>query len=107
EGPKMATNSPGSMERSMRSTMVSCRPPEGSRRVKPRSWIRGVMIALVYLTVAACANAASREPLVIFLGDSLTAGHGLPADEAYPALVAKALREKGRPIRVVNAGISG
>jgi len=64
-------------------------------------------VALVYLTVAACANALSREPLVIFLGDSLTAGRGLSVDSAFPALVAKALRERGRPIREVNAGVSG
>jgi acyl-CoA thioesterase-1 len=69
--------------------------------------MRGVVIALVYLTVAACANAGSREPLVIFLGDSLTAGNQLPADLAYPALVAKALGKKGRSIRMVNAGVSG
>jgi acyl-CoA thioesterase I len=69
--------------------------------------MRGVVIALVYLTVTACANANGREPFVIFLGDSLTAGHQLPADEAYPALVAKALKKKGRPIRIVNAGVSG
>jgi acyl-CoA thioesterase-1 len=95
------------MEQSMRSTMVKGLPPEGRRRVRARSWIRGVAIALVYLTLAACANAGDREPLVIFLGDSLTAGHLLPADQAYPALVAKSLRAKGRPIRFVNAGISG
>jgi acyl-CoA thioesterase-1 len=64
-------------------------------------------MALVYLTVAADANAATNEPLVIFLGDSLTAGNGLPADEAFPALVGKALRGRGRPVRVVNAGVSG
>lgn len=62
---------------------------------------------MVYLTVASIANSGGGEPLVIFLGDSLTAGHGLPADEAFPALVAKSLREKGRPIRMVNAGVSG
>ena len=69
--------------------------------------MRGVIAALVYLTAAACANAVSREPLVIFLGDSLTAGYGISADQAFPALVAQALREKGRPIRMVNAGVSG
>jgi acyl-CoA thioesterase I len=69
--------------------------------------MRGVIAALVYLTAIASANALSREPLVIFLGDSLTAGLGLPADQAFPSLVADALREKGRPIRVVNAGVSG
>jgi acyl-CoA thioesterase-1 len=62
---------------------------------------------LVYLTVGACANAASHDPLVIFLGDSLTAGLGLPADEAFPALVEKSLASTGRHVRVVNAGVSG
>lgn len=69
--------------------------------------MRAVMAALVYLTVVACANAAGPDPLVIFLGDSLTAGYGLPADEAYPALVEKSMGAKGHPVRVVNAGISG
>jgi acyl-CoA thioesterase-1 len=69
--------------------------------------MRGVVIALVYLTLAACANAGTREPLVIFLGDSLTAGYDLPAEFAFPALVQKLSGEKGRPIRVVNAGVSG
>lgn len=42
-----------------------------------------------------------------FLGDSLTSGWRLPEEEAYPALVARALAARGRPIRVVNAGVSG
>ena len=46
-------------------------------------------------------------PLVVFLGDSLTAGYGLPGDSAYPAVVARALRDEGRPVRIVNAGSSG
>ena len=46
-------------------------------------------------------------PLVVFLGDSLTAGLGLPVDQAYPAVVASELARKGRPIREVNAGVSG
>jgi acyl-CoA thioesterase-1 len=65
------------------------------------------MAALVYLTMAGCANAVTGEALVIFLGDSLTAGFGLPADQAFPSLVEQALRGKGRSVRVVNAGASG
>jgi acyl-CoA thioesterase-1 len=57
--------------------------------------------------VAAHAKARDRQPLVIFLGDSLTAGQGLPADSAFPALVAEMSREKGRPMSFVNAGVSG
>lgn len=51
--------------------------------------------------------AQASDPLVIFLGDSLTAGLGLPSDEAFPALLGRELAERGRPVRVVNAGVSG
>ena len=50
---------------------------------------------------------ASEAPLVIFLGDSLSAGYGLPAREAFPAVVERKLAERGTPIRIVNAGVSG
>lgn len=46
-------------------------------------------------------------PLVIFLGDSLTAGLGLAEDQAYPARVAARLTARGTPVRVINAGVSG
>jgi acyl-CoA thioesterase-1 len=45
--------------------------------------------------------------LIVFLGDSLTAGLGLPADQAYPSLLARQLREDGLNVRVINAGVSG
>ena len=42
------------------------------------------------------------------LGDSLTAGYGLPsADEAYPALLEKKLHDAGLDFEVINAGVSG
>jgi acyl-CoA thioesterase I len=53
------------------------------------------------------AAAVASVPLVIFLGDSLTAGLGLPADQAYPALLERQLRADGLPVRVLNAGVSG
>ncbi len=46
-------------------------------------------------------------PLVSFLGDSITAGLHLPAEEAFPALLGELFAAAGRPIRVVNAGLSG
>ena len=42
-----------------------------------------------------------------FLGDSLTSGWRLREEEAYPALVARAFAARGRPLRVINAGVSG
>lgn len=44
---------------------------------------------------------------MIFLGDSLTAGYGLPAEESFPALVVRLLEAEGRSVRIVNAGVSG
>lgn len=46
-------------------------------------------------------------PAVIFLGTSLTAGYGLTADQAYPAVVERLSARDGLPIRSVNAGLSG
>lgn len=53
------------------------------------------------------APVSSNEPLVVFLGDSLTAGYGLGAEQAYPLLVEKRLEQQGIALRVVNAGVSG
>lgn len=53
------------------------------------------------------AAKAVPAPLVIFLGDSLTAGLGLNEDQAYPALVERQLKAAGTPVRVINAGVSG
>lgn len=53
------------------------------------------------------AAPSAPAPLVVFLGDSLTAGLGLEVEEAYPARVAEALDAQGVPARVLNAGVSG
>lgn len=44
---------------------------------------------------------------LVFLGDSLTAGLGLPREQAFPALIEARLAAEGRPWTVVNAGVSG
>ena len=41
------------------------------------------------------------------LGDSLTAGLGIPREDAYPAVLQRKLREAGIPLEVMNAGVSG
>ena len=54
------------------------------------------------------APAAPTSPRVVALGDSLTAGLGLPQEHAYPALLERKLRQAGRnDWEVVNAGVSG
>ncbi|MDQ2079199.1 arylesterase [Xanthobacteraceae bacterium Astr-EGSB] len=44
---------------------------------------------------------------IVVLGDSLTAGYGLPADQAFPVQLQKALAAKGFAVNVINAGVSG
>src|SRR5947208_3932205 len=44
---------------------------------------------------------------VLALGDSLTAGLGLPADQAFPAKLQVALKAKGLDVSILNAGVSG
>jgi lysophospholipase L1-like esterase len=75
-----------------------------------RTWLGLVVVALVVLGVAWWQGGATRTPppldaardTVIFLGDSITSGHGLPLEVTFPARVGAAL---GVPVR--NAGISG
>ena len=55
----------------------------------------------------AVEHPAAARPRIVFLGDSLTAGYGLDAREAYPSLIAERLREAGLEFEVVNAGVSG
>jgi acyl-CoA thioesterase-1 len=52
-------------------------------------------------------HATSTQPVIVAFGDSLTAGLGLPLNQAYPAQLEQRLRESGFPHRVVNAGVSG
>jgi acyl-CoA thioesterase-1 len=63
------------------------------------------LLALALLLIAAGARADER--VIVALGDSLTAGLGVAADEAYPALLERRLRRAGFAYRVVNAGVSG
>lgn len=57
--------------------------------------------------VSATHTAITRERVIVAFGNSLTAGLGLPADEAYPAILEKRLRLNHYPYRVINAGVSG
>lgn len=48
-----------------------------------------------------------RRPTIVFLGTSLTAGYGLPEEEAFPARIQSRIEARGLDYRVVNAGVSG
>jgi acyl-CoA thioesterase-1 len=50
---------------------------------------------------------ADTKPRIVILGDSLTAGYGLAAADAFPALLEQRLHDAGHDFDVINAGVSG
>jgi len=56
---------------------------------------------------SSAAVADDNRPRIVAFGDSLTAGLGVAAEEAYPARLQRRLDEQGLRYRVINAGVSG
>ena len=52
-------------------------------------------------------RAGASLPKVVFLGDSISAGLHLPAEQAFPAVLQSKLAAKGLPFQLSNAGVSG
>jgi len=69
--------------------------------------IAAVAAGLALVSALAQPGSAGRPVKIVALGDSLTAGLGLPADAAFPARLARALAQKGIAAEVINAGVSG
>ena len=80
-------------------------------KAKPPSYghLRLLVQALTFAAVLATTShaAAARTLRLVALGDSLTAGLGLPPGKAFPDRLEAALRAKGLDVKVINAGVSG
>ncbi|HEX5607862.1 MAG TPA: arylesterase [Candidatus Binatia bacterium] len=59
------------------------------------------------LSLVLSIGATPIPAVVLFLGDSITAGYGLDISQAYPALIQQRIEAKNWPFKVVNAGQSG
>ena len=81
-----------------------------------------ILLAVLLLGLPACGEQAvesgpggpavpqdrpEETPLVVFLGDSLSAGLGLSGEPPFPEYCGELLRERGVALRIVNAGVSG
>lgn len=66
-----------------------------------------VIIGAGMAAVVTYPRAAERPVNIVAFGDSLTAGYGLAASEAFPAQLQRALDAKGLAVKVMNAGVSG
>jgi acyl-CoA thioesterase-1 len=58
-------------------------------------------------TDAATPAAATPAPAILVVGDSISAGYGLAANEGWVALLQSRLKSQGYGYRVVNASVSG
>jgi acyl-CoA thioesterase I len=73
-----------------------------------RYGVRCLLVNVMIVTALAVAPIWARaETVLVALGDSLTAGYGLAADQAFPVQLQKALKDNGLAVRVINAGVSG
>jgi acyl-CoA thioesterase-1 len=69
---------------------------------------RGLWLAcLGGVLLFAIAAAAPSPRVVLFLGNSITAGYGLELSQAYPALIQQRINKEGFNFKVINAGQSG
>jgi acyl-CoA thioesterase-1 len=91
-------------------------PAPVAEAVTPDTAVADAAPAPVPVGDAAQGCAAAAPPpaegdslVVLFFGDSLTAGYGLadPDAQAFPARLAARARAAGLPVRAVNAGVSG
>jgi acyl-CoA thioesterase-1 len=62
---------------------------------------------LLFIAFLLLFQASQPAKVLLFYGDSLTAGYGLSPEDAFPALIEKKLNTQGKSYKVVNAGLSG
>ncbi len=67
----------------------------------------GLLLGAAATTVCAQPRPAARPRVVTVLGDSITAGYGLPARDALPARLETELAKLAPGTRVRGAGVSG
>lgn len=75
--------------------------------LRRRTWVAHFSLGVMAGAVAGSAPAAAPAPVVLVVGDSLSAEYGLKAGDGWVALLQKRLAEQRKPYRVVNASISG
>lgn len=59
---------------------------------------------MLMLILSWTATAAEK---ILILGDSLSAGYNMPAEQAWPSLLPDVLKTYGKDVQVINASISG
>jgi acyl-CoA thioesterase I len=64
-------------------------------------------LSVLSLLLPVASQAAAAKPIILVVGDSLSAGYGVAVDATWVALLERRLTQEGYGYRVVNASISG
>ena len=75
-------------------------------QLRPTRKLIGRALSVLSLWIM-LAGAAPQSGVILFLGDSITAGNGLELAQAFPALIQQKIDAKGWRFKAVNAGQSG
>jgi len=68
---------------------------------------RAFVVAILAFAIAARIASAESSSVILVLGDSISAGYGLPAGSGWVSLLQERLKQEHRPHTVVNASVSG
>src|SRR5215471_9195972 len=60
----------------------------------------------IFLLLILALQASRHSPLILAIGDSMTAGYGVTSELSYPAQLEKELKNRGYNYRVVNQGVT-
>src|SRR5246127_4315801 len=104
---------PDNCEGSMRLSMARSYGTSSARVERRRLNLMHIVVLMVAMmtawpTFSQPAPGGEANPIkIVILGDSLSAGLGLPGPAAFPARLQKALNDKGLDVEISNAGVSG
>jgi acyl-CoA thioesterase I len=86
--------------------LLGCRTTD-SGQTRGRAAVSTAVDDTSRAAASAAKTATAVEPVIMFVGTSLTAGLGVEPDQAYPARIQQKLDSAGLHYHVVNAGVSG
>jgi acyl-CoA thioesterase-1 len=69
--------------------------------------LQTIGVLVIMLSLGSPLSAQQGAARIVALGDSLSAGYLLPQKNAFPTVLERVLRERGRKVEVSNAGVSG
>lgn len=85
---------------------------QGGVRANLCAFILFFLLAFCAFDVSAATDktpqaVTKQERVILFVGDSLTAGYGVKKEDGFPEKAGEILKTKGKNVKIINGGISG